>query len=200
MITVYGDAKSGNCYKVQLVLALLNIPHTWQELDILKGDTQSASFLAKNPVGKMPLLELDDGRFLSESNAIIGFLAAKSPLIPEDEYAKAKMYQWLFFEQYSHEPYVAVARFIQLYLGLPAARQEEYQSVQIKGYKALDVMENVLTKQDFMIGSALSLADIALFAYTHVAHEGGFDLSPYPNINAWLTRVAQVPGFISMKA
>jgi glutathione S-transferase len=198
MITVYGDAKSGNCYKVQLVLALLNIPHTWQEMSILKGDTQSASFLAKNPVGKMPLLELDDGRFLSESNAIIGFLAAKSPLIPEDEYAKAKMYQWLFFEQYSHEPYVAVARFIQLYLGLPAARQEEYQSVQIKGYKALDVMENVLTKQDFMIGAALSLADIALFAYTHVAHEGGFDLSPYPRIRAWLTRVTQVPGFVAM--
>lgn len=200
MFTVYGDAKSGNCYKVQLVLGLLNIPHTWQEMDILKGDTQSASFLAKNPQGKLPLLALDDGRFLSESNAIIGFLAAKSSLIPEDEYAHAKMYQWLFFEQYSHEPYVAVARFIQLYLGLPAARLEEYKSVQLKGYKALDVMENVLTEQDFMIGAALSLADIALFAYTHVAHEGGFDLSPYPNINAWLTRVAQVPGFISMKA
>lgn len=198
MVTVYGDMKSGNCYKVKLVLALLGIPYRWQAVDILKGETQTADFLAKNPLGKLPLLELEDGRCLSESNAIMGFLAADSALIPTDEFAKAKMYQWLFFEQYSHEPYVAVARFIQLYLGLPEARLEEYKAMQVKGYRALDVMEQQLASSSFMIGEQFTLADIGLYAYTHVAHEGGFDLSHYPKISGWLTLVSQQAEFVAM--
>lgn len=199
MIKAYGDSVSGNCYKVQLVLNLLKIEHQWIEMSIFDGDTQTAAYLAKNSTGKIPLIELDDGRMLSESNAIMGYLAANSALIPNDEFYKAKMYQWLFFEQYSHEPYIAVARYIQLYLGLPDERLAEYQSLHAKGYKALSVMESELTKQPFLCGEQFSLADIALYAYTHVAHQGGFDLVDYPQIRAWLTRITQIPGFIAMR-
>ncbi|MGX9462107.1 glutathione S-transferase family protein [Shewanella sp. A14] len=198
-MTVYGDSKSGNCYKVQLVLNILGIAHQWQEMSILDGDTQTTTFLAKSPSGKIPLLELDDGRVLSESNAIMGYLAANSNLIPSDDFTKAKMYQWMFFEQYSHEPYIAVARFIQFYLGLPEGRLAEYQALHVKGYKALSVMEFALSKQPFLCGDQFTLADIALYAYTHVAHEGGFDLVDYPQIRAWLTRITQIPGFVAMR-
>ena len=200
MITAYGDSVSGNCYKVQLVLHMLNIEHQWQEMSIANGDTQTNAYLAKNPAGKIPLIELDDGRVLSESNAIMGYLAACSTLIPTDEFSKAKMYQWLFFEQYSHEPYIAVARYIQLYLGLPDDRLAEYHSLHAKGYKALSVMESTLSQQPFLCGEQFTLADIALYAYTHVAHQGGFDLVEYPHIRGWLTRITQIPGFVAMQA
>ncbi|WP_220487284.1 glutathione S-transferase family protein [Shewanella sp. SR44-4] len=198
MITAYGDSMSGNCYKVQLVLNMLGVEHLWQEISITKGETQTPEFLAKNPAGKIPSIELNDGRVLSESNAIMGYLAEGSELIPTDVFSKAKMYQWMFFEQYSHEPYIAVARFIQLYLGLPDDRLVEYHSLHVKGHKALAVMEAELAKQSFLCGSQLTLADIALFAYTHVAHQGGFELNHYPYIRQWLERVTQQPGFISM--
>ncbi|WP_418359000.1 glutathione S-transferase family protein [Shewanella basaltis] len=194
----YGDSVSGNCYKVQLVLNLLKIEHQWIEMSIIDGDTQTAAYLAKNPTGKIPLIELDDGRMLSESNAIMGYLAANSVLIPDDDFCKAKMYQWLFFEQYSHEPYIAVARYIQLYLGLPDERLAEYHSLHAKGYKALSVMESTLSQQPFLCGDQFTLADIALYAYTHVAHEGGFDLKKYPFILQWLERVSLQPGYVSM--
>ena len=196
---VYGDSMSGNCYKVQLVLNLLGIEHVWQEMNIAKGETQTPEFLAKNPQGKIPLIELDDGSVLSESNAIIGYLAEGSMLIPTDAYNKAKMYQWMFFEQYSHEPYIAVARFIQLYLGLPEDRLAEYHSLHAKGHKALAAMEAELAKQLFLCGSQFTLADIALFAYTHVAYQGGFDLTHYPQINQWLLRIKQQASFVPMK-
>lgn len=196
---VYGDSMSGNCYKVQLVLNLLGIEHVWQEMNIAKGETQTPEFLAKNPQGKIPLIELDDGSVLSESNAIMGYLAEGSMLIPTDAYNKAKMYQWMFFEQYSHEPYIAVARFIQLYLGLPEDRLAEYHSLHAKGHKALAAMEAELAKQLFLCGSQFTLADIALFAYTHVAHQGGFDLTHYPQINKWLLCIKQQASFVPMK-
>jgi glutathione S-transferase len=198
MLTVYGDIKSGNCYKVKLVLAILAIGHRWHEMDILQGDTQDDWYLAKHPFGKIPLIETQDGKVLSESNAIIGYLAEGSGLIPDDPFAKAQMYQWMFFEQYSHEPYIAVARFIQFYLGMPDDRLDEYKAMHKKGYKALDLMEHTLENSSFLVGDQFTLADIALFAYTHVAHQGGFDLSHYPAIKQWLANVEQQSGFVGM--
>ncbi|RBP76884.1 glutathione S-transferase family protein [Marinobacter nauticus] len=195
---IYGDAKSGNCYKVQLVCNLLNIDHEWIEVDILAGDTRSDEFLRKNPNGKIPLLELDGGETLSESNAIINFLAGGSALYPEGGLAQARIQQWQFFEQYSHEPCIAVARFINKYLGLPDDRAEEYASKQAGGHKALRVMEQQLQKTPYLTGEHATTADISLYAYTHVAHEGGFELADYPAILAWLNRVASLPDFKPM--
>lgn len=198
MITVYGDEKSGNCYKIKLTLALLKIDYQWFDIDIMAGGTQTKAFLAKNPNGKLPIIELDDGRVLAESNAIIGYLAAGSRLIPDDKFNNALMYQWLFFEQYSHEPCIAVARFIKLYQGMPLERQAEFDNLQIQGGKVLKLIDNQLAGQAFMLGELFSLADIALYAYTHVAHEGGFDLSVYPNLQQWLANVESQAGFVSM--
>ncbi|QIR16152.1 glutathione S-transferase family protein [Shewanella aestuarii] len=197
-MTVYGDAKSGNCYKVKLTLAMLKIDYQWHSVDIMAGGTQTVDFLSKNPNGKLPIIELSDGRVLAESNAIMGYLAAGTVLIPEDNFEKALMYQWLFFEQYSHEPCIAVARFIKIYQGMPVERKAEYQSLQVKGARVLTLLNNHLAKHTFMIGEQLSLADIALFAYTHVAHEGGFDLAKYPHIQKWLKNVESQPGFVPM--
>lgn len=195
---IYGDRLSGNCYKVALVAALLGIEYRWLEVDILKGEAQSAAFLAKNPAGKIPLLELDDGRVLSESNAIINYLAAGSELLPSAPFELAQVQQWQFFEQYSHEPYIAVARFIEKYLGLPESRRAEYEAKQAGGHKALALMEKHLSHHDFFVGARLTTADISLYAYTHVAHEGGFDLAAYPAIQAWLERVVAQPRYIAM--
>ncbi|MDP2505790.1 glutathione S-transferase family protein [Oceanobacter sp. 3_MG-2023] len=195
---IYGDSQSGNCYKIQLVCALLNIPHQWVRMDILAGDTHSQAFLRKNPNGKIPVLELDDGRTLSESNAIINYLAAGSNLLPTDTFTLAKMQQWQCFEQYSHEPYIAVARFIAKYQGMPAERQDEYSAKQSGGYRALDIMEQQLAVTPWLCGDQITNADISLYAYTHVAHEGGFELDRYPAIQAWLQRLAATPGWIAM--
>jgi glutathione S-transferase len=192
---VYGDAQSGNCYKIQLVMALLDLPYEWIDVNILAGDTHTAAFLQKNPNGKIPTLELDDGRCLSESNDIINYLAKDSSLIPQDPFEAAKVQQWQFFEQYSHEPYIAVARFIEKYLGLPDERKAEYEAKKEGGYKALKVMEQQLESTDFLVGNSITTADIALFAYTHVAHEGGFDLSDYPAVTAWIDRIQSLPNF-----
>src|SRR5690606_37394684 len=195
---IYGDAKSGNCYTVRLVCNLLNIDQEWIEVDILAGDTRSDEFLRKNPNGKIPLLELDEGETLSESNAIINFLAGGSALYPEVGLAQARILQWQFFEQYSHEPYIAVARFINKYLGLPDDRAAEYASKQAGGHKALRVMEQQLQKTPYLTDEQASTADISLYAYTHVAHEGGFELADYPAILAGLKRVASLPNFKPM--
>ncbi|AYA66367.1 glutathione S-transferase family protein [Alteromonas sp. RKMC-009] len=197
---VYGDSRSGNCYKIQLLLSILGKQVDWEEVDILKGATQTPAFLQKNPNGKIPLLEMEDGRTLSESNAILNFLAEGSALIPRSSFDLAKMLQWQFFEQYSHEPYIAVARFINLYLGLPEERKAEYKAKQAGGHKALAVMEDQLSRTPFLTGSQLSLADISLYAYTHVAHEGGFDLTAYPAVNNWLKLVEDHKGYTPMKA
>ncbi|MFZ6046526.1 glutathione S-transferase family protein [Pseudomonas sp. CR3202] len=198
MYKVYGDYKSGNCYKVKLILNLLGLPYQWVPVDILKGETQSPEFLEKNPNGKIPVLELEDGTTLWESNAILNFLAEGSDLLPAEPRLRTQVLQWQFFEQYSHEPYVAVARFIQLYQGMPEDRFEEYKVCQVRGHKALKVMEKQLQRTPYLVGDQFSIADIALYAYTHVAHEGGFDLSGYPAILAWLDRVASHPRHVGM--
>lgn len=189
---VYGDSRSGNCFKIQLVAQLLGLTLDWQEVDVLSGYTRSPAFLSLNPNGKIPLLVLDDDRSLAESNAIIHYLAEGSRLIPKDPWQRAQMLQWQFFEQYSHEPYIAVARFIRLFLGMPDASRDEYEARRKQGYKALDVMNTHLGGgRLFFVGQQLSLADISLYAYTHVGEEAGFHLSRYPALEAWLQRVAE---------
>ena len=197
---IYGDKRSGNCYKLQLLLALLGKACEWIDVDILKGECRTDAFLAKSPNGKIPILELDDGRVLSESNAIMHYLASGSTFIPTSPFTFATLLQWQFFEQYSHEPYIAVARYINLYLGLPEDKKAEYEAKQAGGYRALEVMDKQLSQTPFLLGNHVSLADISLFAYTHVAHEGGFDLAAYPAIRNWITLIKDQKGFISMGA
>lgn len=199
---VYGDKRSGNCYKIQLSAALLQCDYDWVDIDILNGETQSEAFLALSPVGKIPILKLSDGRVLSESNAITNYLAANSTYYPNDAYIQALIQQWQFFEQYSHEPYIAVARFIQLYQGLPQSRRAEYEQKQLTGYKALDIMEGALTSNPYLCGQYMTTADISLYAYTHVAHEGGFAVSVqrYPALNAWFARIQAQPNYVPMMA
>jgi glutathione S-transferase len=198
MLKVYGDYRSGNCYKLKLLLKLLDLPYQWVAIDVLKGETQTTEFLTKNPNGKIPVLELGDGTCLWESNAILNFLARGSEFLCSEPRLATQVLQWQFFEQYSHEPYIAVARFIQLYQGLPETRRAEYENCQRGGYKALEVMEQQLQRTPYLVGERYTIADISLYAYTHVAHEGGFDLSAYPAINAWLLRVASHPRHVSM--
>ena len=198
MLKVYGDYNSGNCYKIKLMLHLLGLEYEWQSVDILNGETETPAFLAKNPNGKVPVLELEDGTCLWESNAILNYLADGSEFLPTEPRLRTQVLQRQFFEQYSHEPYIAVARFIQFYLGLPQARIEEYRALQKRGYKALDVMEQQLARTPYLVGEHYSIADVTLYAYTHVAHQGGFDLAAYPSIQAWLARVASHPRHVTM--
>lgn len=198
MVTIYGDVLSGNCYKVKLTCELLDITYKWQAIDILKGETQTESFLQLNPNGKTPCVQFEDGFVLSESNAIINYLARDSFLYPNEPQQQALIQQWQFFEQYSHEPYIAVARFINTYLGLPPERAEEYKQKQQGGHKALSLLNTQLNKTAYLTGEAITTADISLFAYTHVADEGGFELERYPAIMAWIERVASHPKFIKL--
>jgi len=198
MTTVYGMKTSGNCYKVQLALEQLGQPYRWIEIDSAAGETRTPEYLARNPNGKVPLLELDDGRHLAESNAILCYLADGSPLLPDERWQRAQCLQWLFFEQYSHEPYVAVARFICLWLPEDHPRRAELPRLRERGEQALGVMEKHLATQPFFVAGGYSVADIALFAYTHAAADGGFDLSRYPAVEAWLERVRSQPGFVPM--
>jgi glutathione S-transferase len=197
-VKIYGDIQSGNCYKVKLLCSLLGIEHEWVHVDILADGTQASDFLVRNPNGKIPLLELPDGRCLSESNAILNYLAIGSELLPSDSFELAKVQQWQFFEQYSHEPFIAVARFIAKYLGLPEDRRADYESKQEGGGKALSVMEAQLKKTPYLAGEQLTTADITLYGYTHVADEGGFNLSNYPAIQAWIDRIASHPKYVGM--
>ncbi len=189
MYTLYGDALSGNCYKVQLLMALLDMEYHWVAVDILAGDTQTSTFKQLNVNQKIPVLALNDQQTLAESNAILNYLAEGSIYLPDNPLDRAKVLQWQFFEQYSHEPFIAVARYINKYLGLPDDKKEEYQSKQVGGYKALAVMDEALSHSPFLVGKTLTIADISLYAYTHVAHEGGFDLSAYSHINEWMQRI-----------
>ena len=195
---IYGDIQSGNCYKIKLLTSILEIDHEWIEVDILANETQTEEFIKKNPNGKIPLLELDDGRCISESNAILNYLAEGSDLVSEDFYEKAKILQWQFFELYSHEPYIAVARFISKYLGMPKDRKEEYQSKQPGGHKALKVMEVQLSTSDYLVSDKMSICDISLYGYTHVADEGGFNMSQYPAIQKWINRIQSHQNYIGM--
>lgn len=191
---------SGNCYKARLASRQLGIPMTLKDYPEHGGLTRQPEFLAKNPNGRVPLLELDDGRCLAESGAILFHLAEGTALVPKDAWARAKMLEWMFFEQYSHEPYVAVARF---WIGhSPKGELEKKKHLvpewHAKGNAALGVMETHLSKADWFAGDSYSLADIALYAYTHVAGEGGFELERYPSLCRWLKRVASQPKYIPL--
>ena len=198
MLRVYGDLQSGNCYKVKLLLAQLERPHEWVHVDILDQQTRTPAFLAKNPNGKIPVLEIEGGVYLPESDAILHYLAEGTPFLPSERLLRAQVLQWLFFEQYSHEPYIAVARYIIRYLGRPQKHETTLQEKMAPGYAALEVMEKHLASRSFFVGERYTIADIGLYAYTHVAHEGGFELSRFRAVKAWLARVRSQPGHITM--
>ena len=197
MVRVYGMAESGNCYKVKLLLSQLKQPFEWIETDVTRGATRTSEFLARNSNGQVPTLEVSPGVFLPESNAILGYLAEDTAYWRGDALERARALQWMFFEQYSHEPYIAVARFILLFAKKPD--HPLLAEKQKRGYQALGVMEQHLSSEPFFAGAHYSIADISLYAYTHVAHEGGFDLAPYPAIRSWLERVRAQPGYVGMR-
>lgn len=186
VLSVYGDSRSGNCLKVKWVLDRLEIDYRWIETSVVEGQTRTPEFLWINPAGQVPAVVLADGRSLSQSNAIIGFFAEGTDLVPGDRYARARMYEWLFWEQYSHEPYIAVRRFQMHYLGRPESELDP--RLFERGSAALGRMEAGLEGRTWLVGERLSLADIALLAYTRLAHEGGFDLRLYPRVKAWVAR------------
>ncbi len=190
MITIYGMGDSGNCYKPRLLCALLGIPFRHVEISTAAGQTREAAFLAKNPNGKVPLLELEDGTLLPESNAILWYLGEGSAFVPDTRRDRAMMLSWMFFEQYSHEPTVAVRRSLLVYPHRKAdATPERLEATLQAGNAALSVLAQRLDEAQFLVGGAPSLADIALYAYTHNADEGGFDLGRWPSIRAWLARI-----------
>jgi glutathione S-transferase len=195
MLKLYDYLESGNGYKVRLLLHQLGIPFERVELDITKGATRTEEFLRLNPNGRIPLLELADGTCLAESNAIQWYLAEGTNMLPEDRVERAQVLQWMFFEQYSHEPYIAVVRFW-AHQGLLEEKGAEVEARRERGREALAVMESHLAHRDWFVGTRYSVADIALYAYTHVADEGGFELSPYPAVRRWLARVAEQPGHV----
>ena len=199
MYTLHGMTGSGSCYKPALLMRQLNIPYRWVEVDLLSGATRTPEFLARNPNGKVPLLETSDGKHLAESNAMLCYLAEGSPLLPFDPWARAKTLEWLFFEQYSHEPYIATVRFWVHYLKKETEWAQKIAEMRPKGYAALSVMENRLTANPWLAGEDYTIADIALYAYTHVAHEGGYALDDYPAVQFWLRRMAEQPGFATME-
>jgi glutathione S-transferase len=196
VLTVHGMKASGNCYKIELLLAQLGRAHRWIEVDSTAGQTRTPEFLALNPNGRVPLLILEDGRRLPESNAILWYLADGSPYLPVDAWLRAQTLQWLFFEQYSHEPYVAVARFIARWLPPDHARQAELPKLRERGHQALAVMDQHLQGREFFVDGGYGIADIALYAYTHESHVGGIGRGGYPNVRAWLERVEAQPGFV----
>jgi len=196
---VYGDHESGNCYKLRLLLSHLDRSYEWVDVDVLKRETRTPEFLAKNPNGRVPVVELDDGKFLAESNAILFYLARGSDFLPARGWEQAQTLQWMFFEQYSHEPYIATSRYWIHYLNEREKYKDKLAEKRDPGYAALGVMERHLDAHPFFVGPRMTIADIALYAYTHVAGEGDFDLQPYPAVRDWIERVASVPGHIAMR-
>jgi glutathione S-transferase len=183
---IHGDIKSGNCLKVKWTADLLGLSYTWAPVDIMRGESRTATYLAKFPQGQVPAMELADGRTLAQSNAIIRYLAQRSRLLPDDPFTQARIDEWLFWEQYSHEPYVATCRFHMVYLA--KSRETRDPAKVERGEKALDYMERMLAGRRFLVGDTFTIADIALYAYTHVAHEGGFELGPRPQLRKWISR------------
>ncbi|MBE9096265.1 glutathione S-transferase family protein [Tychonema sp. LEGE 07203] len=198
MFKLYEYSPSGNCYKVRLLLTQLNIPFDRTEINILQKQSRTPEFLVKNPNGRIPVLEIESGKFLFESNAIMFYLSEKTEFFPSDKFERAQVMQWLFFEQYSHEPYIATSRFWISVLGKAEEYKEALQQKQAPGYAALGVMEQHLEKNEFFVGDRYSIADIGLFAYTHVAAEGGFNLTRFPAIQNWIGRVKNQPRYISI--
>lgn len=197
---LYDYLDSGNGYKIRLLLSQLGLAYRWEELDILRGSTRTKSFLVKNPNGRIPTLELDDGTCLAESDAILWYLADGSPYLPTGKLERAQVLQWMFFEQYSHEPYVATPRFILKHLPADSARRVELPQRLEQGRAALGVMEMHLAGREFFVAQRYSIADIALYAYTHVAHEAQLDLGPYPRVRAWIARVASQARHVPLAA
>ena len=200
MLTLYDYLFSCNGYKCRLLLAQLGIPYRRVELDIMQGEARTPQFLARNPNGRIPALELEDGTVLSESDAILFYLAEGTPYLPDDRLGRAQVLQWLFFEQYSHEPFIAVARFICHLLPPDTPRRAELPRLEKGGHAALGVMERRLADHPFLVADRYTIADIALYAYTHVAGEGEFDLAGYPGVRAWLARVAGQPRHLPITA
>jgi len=202
MITIHGYSPSGNCHKLRMLLGHLGrrLDHDfrWIETDSAHGATRTPEYLAKNPNGKVPLLELEDGRVLTESNAMLCWLAEGTRYFGGDAWQRAQTLSWMFFEQYSHEPFIAVARFICGWTPLDSPRRADLANLRARGYQALAVMEKHLAASAWFSGAEYGIADIALFAYTHCAADGGFDLLAYPHVQAWLDRVRAVPGFVPM--
>jgi glutathione S-transferase len=200
-VLLYNSAVSGNCYKVRLLLAQLGLEYETVELSVVDRSNRAEVLGDLNPGLRVPTLVLDDGRPLGESNAILWYFGDGTRYVPDDPYERAQVLQWQFFEQYSHEPNIAVARFLIAYSELPRERYDErLPGVMKGGYAALDAMESHLAERTFLVGERCTLADISLYAYTHVAHEGEFDLAPYPAIRAWLERVAGQPGHVPIHA
>ena len=200
MFTLYEFASSGNCYKLRLAMAQLGIPFRRIEKDITRGETRTAEFLAINPNGRIPVLVTPDNRVLPESSAALWYLARDSKLMPEDPFQQAQVLQWMFFEQYNHEPNIATSRYWIHVLGEQEKYAEALAEKQQKGHDALAVMETHLSDRDFFVGRDYSIADIALYAYTHVAGQGGFSLDAYPAIRGWWERVERQPGYVAMEA
>lgn len=198
MNTVYGFSPSGNCHKVKLLLEQLGQPYHWVEINSAVGETRTSDYLAKNPNGKVPMLETGDGRVLVESNAILYWLARGSACWPEDPWQQSQALSWMFFEQYSHEPYIAVARFIAGWTPMDSPRRADLPMLRERGHAALKVMERHLASHVWFSGSAYGIADISLYAYTHVAPHGGIPLDAYPAIREWIARVEATPGFVPM--
>lgn len=199
MHTLFSMQNSGNCYKLRLAMAQLEIPFQIHEVDILKGESRTPEFLALNPNGKVPALRLDTGQLISESNAILFFIAEGTDLMPEDRFCKAEMLQWMFFEQYSHEPYIAVARFwLKIMKGGRELKAHLLDDWWERGYQALSVMEKHLETHDFFAANRYTIADIALYAYTHVAEDGEFEFTDFPRIRLWMERVQNQPGHVTM--
>ena len=192
MFTLYGDKVSGNCLKVKWVADHLGLTYRWVDVDVVKGEAKAPDFVVKFPMGQVPAVEFVDGRCLAQSNALMLFLAEGSALIPADGFAGAEMLQWLFWEQYSHEPAIAVRRFQKFYLG--KADSEIDPGLTVKGRAALDQMQQHLARHDWFVGESLTCADIGLVAYTRVAYEGGFDLAEWPAVQLWVQRVEQALG------
>ena len=200
MYKLYSMQRSGNSYKVRLALAFLNTPYDAIEIDILRGESRTPDFLAKNPSGQVPLLEVADGRYLAESNAILWYLAGGTPFAPDDRFDRAEILQWMFFEQHSLEPNIGAAYFwLALVKGGRELQQHALEDWMEEGNRALGVMERHLALHDFFCAERYTIADIALYAYTHVAHHCDYDLTPFPAIRAWLDRVASQPDFVPME-
>jgi glutathione S-transferase len=198
VLTLYSNLGSGNCYKVRLLLTQLNIPFQVEEIDVLKGEQRTPDFRTRNPNAKVPVVRLESGEFLSESGAILYHFARGTPLWPTDPLQQTRVLQWMFFEQYSHEPYIAVVRYWCVYLENEEEQGDLLTEKREKGYQALAVMEEHLDGREFFVDDRYTIADIALYAYTHVAEEGGFKLEGFPNIRAWIDRVASQSGHLQI--
>jgi len=204
MIAVYGFSPSGNCHKLRLLLSQLGKreghDYRWIETNSAIGETRTSDYLAKNPNGKVPMIELDDGRVLVESNAILCWLADGTSFLPADPWQKAQALSWLFFEQYSHEPYIAVARFVCGWTPMDSPRRADLPKLRERGHAALAVMETHLASNAWFSGNDYGIADIALYAYTCVAPHGGIELAAYPALRGWLARIETTPGFVPLPA